>query len=83
MVRSLDDDIDRRIAAALIADGRSTLRTLAEATGLSVSAVQERVRRLEADGVIRGYTALIDPESVGLPLAAMMAIYFTRGTIAR
>jgi Lrp/AsnC family leucine-responsive transcriptional regulator len=74
VVRSLDDDIDRRIAAALIADGRSTLRSLAEATGLSVSAVQGRVRRLEADGVIRGYTALIDPESVGLPLAAMMAI---------
>ena len=74
MVRSLDDDIDRRIAAALIADGRSTLRSLAEATGLSVSAVQARVRRLEADGVIRGYTALIDPESVGLPLAAIVAI---------
>jgi Lrp/AsnC family leucine-responsive transcriptional regulator len=74
VVRSLDDDIDRRIAAALIADGRSTLRSLAEATGLSVSAVQARVRRLEADGVIRGYTALIDPESVGLPLAAIVAI---------
>jgi DNA-binding Lrp family transcriptional regulator len=38
VVLSLDDDIDRRIAAALIADGRSTLRSLAEATGLSVSA---------------------------------------------
>jgi DNA-binding Lrp family transcriptional regulator len=38
-----------------------------------VSAVQGRVRRLAADGVIRGYTALIDPESVGLPLAVMMA----------
>jgi Lrp/AsnC family leucine-responsive transcriptional regulator len=42
VARSLDDDIDRRIAAALIADGRSTLRSLAEATGLSVSAVQGR-----------------------------------------
>jgi DNA-binding Lrp family transcriptional regulator len=40
VVRSLDDDIDRRIAAALIAAGLSTLRRLAEATGLSVSAVQ-------------------------------------------
>jgi Lrp/AsnC family leucine-responsive transcriptional regulator len=70
----LADDTDRVIAGALIADGRSTLKSLADATGLSVSAVQARVRRLETDGVIRGYTALIDPESVGLPLAAIVAI---------
>jgi Lrp/AsnC family transcriptional regulator, leucine-responsive regulatory protein len=62
------------IAAALIADGRSTLKTLAEATGLSVSAVQARVRRLETDGVIRGYTALVDPEAIGLPIAALVSI---------
>lgn len=70
----LTDPIDRRIATALLADGRSTLKALAEITGLSVSAVQARVRRLEADGVIRGYTALLDPESVGMPLAALIAI---------
>ncbi|MDQ1484652.1 MAG: Lrp/AsnC family transcriptional regulator, leucine-responsive regulatory protein [Actinomycetota bacterium] len=70
----LEDHADRLIAAALIADGRSALRTLAEVTGLSISAVQVRVRRLEAEGVIRGYRALIDPEAVGLPLAAIVAI---------
>jgi Lrp/AsnC family leucine-responsive transcriptional regulator len=72
--RLLTDPTDRQIAAALLADGRSTLRALAEITGLSVSAVQARVRRLEADGVIQGYTALLDPESIGLPLAALVAI---------
>lgn len=72
--RALQDDADRVIAAALVADGRSTLKTLADATGLSVSAVQARVRRLEADGVIHGYTALIEPEAIGLPLAAIVAI---------
>jgi Lrp/AsnC family leucine-responsive transcriptional regulator len=72
--RALDDDTDRRIAAALIADGRATLKMLADATGLSVSAVQARVRRLETDGVIRGYTAQVDPESIGLPLAAIVAV---------
>ena len=46
----------------------------AEVSGLSVSAVQARVRRLEADGVIRGYTALLDAEAIGLPLAALIAI---------
>jgi Lrp/AsnC family transcriptional regulator, leucine-responsive regulatory protein len=74
VARPLDDPTDRQIAAALIADGRSTLKNLAEATGLSVSAVQARVRRLETDGVIRGYTALIEPEAIGLPLAALVAI---------
>ncbi len=72
--RALTDPIDRRLARALSGDGRSTLKSLAELTGLSVSAVQARVRRLETDGVIRGYTALLDPESIGLPLAALIAI---------
>jgi Lrp/AsnC family leucine-responsive transcriptional regulator len=70
----LDDATDRLIASSLIRDGRSTLKTLAEATGLSVSAVQARVRKLEADGTIRGYTAVIDPEALGLPLGAVIAI---------
>jgi Lrp/AsnC family leucine-responsive transcriptional regulator len=74
MAGPLDDDTDRLIASTLIADGRCTLRELAEVTGLSVSAVQARVRRLENDDVIHGYTALIDPEAVGLPLAAFVAI---------
>lgn len=74
MARELEDAIDRHLAALLIGDGRSTLRRLAEATGLSVSAVQARVRRLESDGVIRGYRADVDPDAVGLPLAAIVAV---------
>ncbi len=74
MSRTLDDPIDRLIAASLVADGRSTLKTLAKATGLSVSAVQARVRRLETEGVIRGYTAIVEPEAIGLPLAAVVAV---------
>lgn len=70
----IEDDTDRRIAAALVADGRATLKSLAELTGLSVSAVQARVRRLETTGVISGYRAEVSPEAVGLPLAAFVAI---------
>ena len=73
-VRPLGDPVDRQLVRALAADGRSTLKALAEVTGLSVSAVQARVRRLEADGVIRGYSARLDPEAIGLPLAALIAI---------
>jgi Lrp/AsnC family transcriptional regulator, leucine-responsive regulatory protein len=68
------DPIDRLIASALVADGRATLKTLAAATGLSVSAVQARVRRLESAGVIGGYAARINPQSLGLSLAAIIAI---------
>jgi Lrp/AsnC family leucine-responsive transcriptional regulator len=70
----LSDDIDRSLVEALIGDGRATLRTLAQRTGLSVSAVQARVRRLETDGVITGYAASVAPEALGLTLAAFVAI---------
>jgi Lrp/AsnC family transcriptional regulator, leucine-responsive regulatory protein len=47
---------------------------LAERVGLSVSAVHQRVRRLEQRGVIRGYTATVDPDTLGLPLTAFVSI---------
>lgn len=68
------DEIDRMLVRELAADGRAKLAGLAEKAGLSVSAVQTRVRRLEVRGVIRGYTARIDPEAVGLMLSAFVAI---------
>ncbi len=74
MARQAMDGTDLLLASLLIQDGRSTLKNLAEASGLSVSAVQARVRRLEADKVVRGYTADVDPEAIGLPLAAIIAI---------
>ena len=68
------DDIDRILARELVADGRATLAQLAARAGLSVSAVQSRVRRLEARGVVTGYTARINPEAVGHMLSAFVAI---------
>jgi Lrp/AsnC family transcriptional regulator, leucine-responsive regulatory protein len=68
------DDTDRLLIRELMDDGRATLSNLAEKANLSVSAVQSRVRRLEARGVIRGYTAQIDPEALGQMLSAFVAI---------
>ncbi|MBF4997848.1 Lrp/AsnC family transcriptional regulator [Nocardia aobensis] len=68
------DDIDRLLIRELMADGRATLSNLAEKASLSVSAVQSRVRRLEARGVIRGYSAKVDPEALGQLLSAYVAI---------
>lgn len=70
----LDDAVDARIVAEVSRDGRATLAQLSEAAGLSVSAVQARLRRLEARGVIRGYRAVLDPEAVGKRLAAFIEI---------
>lgn len=68
------DEVDRVLARELVADGRATLAHLAASAGLSVSAVQSRVRRLESRGVVAGYTARIDPEAVGSMLSAFVAI---------
>ena len=70
----LDDDTDARILRALSADARATLADLSAAVGLSVSAVQARVRRLESRGIITGYRVVVDPEAVGKPLAAFVEI---------
>lgn len=68
------DEIDRLLLRELVADGRATLSALADKAGLSISAVQSRVRRLEAREVIRGYSAAVDPEALGLMLSAFVAI---------
>lgn len=68
------DDTDRILVRALAADGRATLAQLASAAGLSVSAVQARVRRLESRGVITGYAARLNPEALGNMLSAFVAI---------
>ena len=68
------EEIDRRIVSLLSRNGRMSFTELARQAGLSVSAVHQRVRRLEADGVITGYVALCDPEVIGLPLTAFVSI---------
>jgi Lrp/AsnC family leucine-responsive transcriptional regulator len=68
------EDIDRKIVALLAGDGRMSFTDLARETGLSVSAVHQRVRRLQKRGVIRGFAAVLDHEAVGLPLTAFVSI---------
>ncbi len=68
------DDIDEMIIAILEQDGRATLAQLSEATGLSVSAVQSRVQKLERKGVILGYRAVIDNEKRGLGVTAYVSV---------
>ncbi|HEX3790109.1 MAG TPA: Lrp/AsnC family transcriptional regulator [Pseudonocardiaceae bacterium] len=66
--------IDQAILRELLVDGRCTLTDLAERVGLSVSAVHQRVRRLEQRGVIRGYAAKINHDEIDLPLTAIISL---------
>jgi Lrp/AsnC family leucine-responsive transcriptional regulator len=68
------EDIDRQILTLLSQDGRMSFTHLGKATGLSTSAVHQRVRRLEKRGVICGYTAVINPDAAGLPLTAFVSV---------
>ncbi len=68
------EDTDRSIVLALTEDGRLSYTDLAERVGLSVSAVHQRVRRLEQRGVIRGYRTELDPDALDLPLTAFVSI---------
>jgi len=68
------EELDRRILELLCTDGRMSFTDLGRHTGLSTSAAQQRVRRLEQRGVLRGYAAIVDHESIGLPLTAFISV---------
>jgi Lrp/AsnC family leucine-responsive transcriptional regulator len=72
------DRTDLRILATLQASGRMTNAELAEQVSLSPSACLRRTQRLEADGVIAGYAARIDPAAVGLGLQAFVRVQLSR-----
>lgn len=68
------EDMDRQILELLCADGRMSLADIARETGLSTSALHQRVRRLEQRGLITGYRAELDYRAVGLPLTAFVSL---------
>lgn len=68
------DAVDSRILAALDADSRLSMSELARLVGMSAPAVSERVRRLEAGGVIRGFTLDVDARALGYQIRALVRI---------
>jgi DNA-binding Lrp family transcriptional regulator len=65
----------------LLADGRASHRELAERTGLSLATVNRRVRQMEADGTIRGYTVLADAQRLGWGLTAVIGLRIDKGHV--
>jgi Lrp/AsnC family transcriptional regulator, leucine-responsive regulatory protein len=68
------DGIDRTILSTLVSDGRITFSELATTVGLSGPSTAERVRRLESEGVILGYSATLEPSQVAADLAAFVSV---------
>ena len=72
------DEIDRRILRELQANGRLTNAQLADLVGLSASPCWQRVKRLEDDGYITGYAALLDQKRLGLPDTVIIEVTLER-----
>lgn len=72
------DDIDREILSQLVRDGRRSYRDLGAAVGLSANATADRVRRLRRDGVIAGFTAIVDPAAGGGRIEAVIDVKLGR-----
>jgi Lrp/AsnC family leucine-responsive transcriptional regulator len=68
------DEIDHHLVQLLQENGRATQLQLAREVGLSQPAVAERIRKLEARGVIRGYTARVDAAALGKDVLAFVAV---------
>ena len=77
------DALDTAILSALAEDARTPMRELAQKVGLSAPRSTERVRRLEAAGVIEGYTVRVNPAAIGLPLGAILRVRPMPGELQR
>ena len=75
------DDIDLRILALLQEDCRTPLVRLGDAAGLSAPAVLERIKKMEAAGVITGYCAILDARRLGLDITAFIGVIMSHPTV--
>jgi DNA-binding Lrp family transcriptional regulator len=69
------DEIDHRIVALLRENARRSFQDIGERVALSAPAVKRRVDRLERDGVIRGYSANVDPSAIGWNTHAFVELF--------
>src|SRR4030067_1258970 len=75
------DEIDVKILGALIADSRLSSRQIAKKCGISIGTVLSRIRKMEAEGIIKGYTVLLDQEKLGYELTVVTEITVSKGRL--
>lgn len=75
------DEVDKAILRELTNDARLSFREIARRIGVSTATVASRVKKLEEEGVIKGYTAIIDTERLGYDVAALIEIVISKGKV--
>jgi Lrp/AsnC family transcriptional regulator, leucine-responsive regulatory protein len=73
------DDIDRQIVALLRQDARRSFQSIGMRVSLSAPAVKRRVDRLRRQGVLRGFTAVVDPAALGTTTEALIELFYAPG----
>jgi DNA-binding Lrp family transcriptional regulator len=74
------DEIDHKIVALLVEDGRRTYGDIGREVALSAPAVKRRVDRLRRDGALRGFTAVVDHVALGHATEALVELFYAPGT---
>lgn len=75
------DETDRMIIEVLCDDARTSLRKISKKIGVSLGAVSNRVKKLEKNGVIKGYTVLLDADKIGWELTVVIGIRIQKGRL--
>lgn len=75
------DETDRMIIEVLCDDARTSLRKISEKIGVSLGAVSNRVKKLEKNGIIKGYTVLLDADKIGWELTVVIGIRIQKGRL--
>ena len=75
------DDIDKRIIKVLEDDARTSLRKISELVDVSLGTVSNRVKRMEKNGIIRGYSVILDPDKIGWELNVVIGLRIQKGRL--
>lgn len=75
------DDLDVKILALLVEDGRRTYGDIGEQVGLSPPAAKRRVDRMREHGVLKGFTAVVDHSALGSRTEALVELFYAPGTL--
>ena len=79
--RMVMDDTDVKILKALVSDARLSSRQISKKTGVSIGTVLTRIKKMEKEGVVRGYSAVVDHEKLGYMLTALIEITVSKGRL--
>jgi len=75
------DDVDRKILSEYVKDARLSFREVAKHIGVSVGTVLSRTKKMEQEGLIKGFTVLLDDEKLGYPLTALTEVTVSKGKL--